>query len=67
VPGGFVFVASCSHNVGAGEFADAVRRGLGDAGRSGRVVKNAAAGPDHPVHPDLPESSYLKTLTLTLD
>jgi 23S rRNA (cytosine1962-C5)-methyltransferase len=67
VPGGFVFIASCSHNVGAGEFADAVRRGLGDAGRSGRVVRSAGAGPDHPVHPDLPESAYLKTLTLALD
>lgn len=66
-PGGFVFAASCSHNVGAAEFAEAVRRGLGDAGRGGRIVRAAGAAPDHPVHPDLPESAYLKALVLALD
>ena len=66
-PGGFLFLASCSYNVGAGEFAEAVRRGLGDAGRGGRIIRSAGAGPDHPVHPDLPETAYLKAITLALD
>jgi 23S rRNA (cytosine1962-C5)-methyltransferase len=66
-PTGFLFVASCSHNVEAGEFAEAVRRGLADAGRGARILKTAGAGPDHPVHPALPESAYLKALTLALD
>jgi 23S rRNA (cytosine1962-C5)-methyltransferase len=66
-PGGILFVASCSFNVGEAEFADAVRRGLGDAGRSGRILRVAGAGPDHPVHPALPETAYLKTMTLALD
>jgi 23S rRNA (cytosine1962-C5)-methyltransferase len=65
--GGILFLASCSYNVGAAEFAEAVRRGLADAGRSGRILRNAGAGPDHPVHPSLPESAYLKTTTLALD
>ncbi len=65
--GGFVFLASCSYNVGEAEFADAVRRGLADAGRSGRIIRIAGAGPDHPIHPALPETAYLKTLTLSLD
>lgn len=67
VPGGFAFLASCSHNVGAAEFAEAVRRGLADAGRTGRILRSSGAAPDHPVHPDLPESAYLKALTLTID
>jgi 23S rRNA (cytosine1962-C5)-methyltransferase len=67
VPGGFLFLASCSHNVGADDFAEAVRRGLADAGRNYRVLRNAGAGPDHPVHPALPETAYLKALTLALD
>jgi 23S rRNA (cytosine1962-C5)-methyltransferase len=67
VPGGFAFLASCSHNVGAAEFADVVRRGLADAGRTGRILRSSGAAPDHPVHPDLPESAYLKALTLTID
>jgi 23S rRNA (cytosine1962-C5)-methyltransferase len=66
-PGGFVFLASCSHNVAAADFAEAVRRGLADAGRAGRILREAGAGPDHPVHPALPESAYLKTMTLSLD
>ena len=66
-PSGFLFLASCSYNVGVAEFAEAVRRGLADAGRVGRILKSAGASPDHPVHPALPETAYLKTLTLTLD
>ena len=66
-PGGFLFIASCSHNVGAAEFADTVRRGLFDAGRAGRILRESGAGADHPVHPALPETAYLKALTLALD
>jgi 23S rRNA (cytosine1962-C5)-methyltransferase len=66
-PGGFVFLASCSHNVGSVEFAEAARRGLADAGRTGRILREAGAGPDHPVHMALPESAYLKSLTLALE
>jgi 23S rRNA (cytosine1962-C5)-methyltransferase len=66
-PGGFVFIASCSHNVGATDFAEAVRRGLADAGRTGRILREAGAGPDHPVNPALPETAYLKSQVLSLD
>jgi 23S rRNA (cytosine1962-C5)-methyltransferase len=64
---GILFLASCSFNVGEAEFAEAVRRGLGDAGRLSRVLRVAGADADHPIHPALPESAYLKTLTLALD
>jgi 23S rRNA (cytosine1962-C5)-methyltransferase len=66
-PGGFVFLASCSHNVPPADFAEAVRRGLADAGRTGRILREAGAAPDHPVHPALPESAYLKSRVLSLD
>jgi 23S rRNA (cytosine1962-C5)-methyltransferase len=66
-PGGFVFLASCSHNVEAADFAEAARRGLADAGRTARILREAGTGPDHPVHTALPESAYLKSLTLALD
>ena len=49
------------------EFAEAVRRGLADAGRAGRILRVAGADADYPVHPALPETAYLKTLTLALD
>lgn len=66
-PGGILFTASCSHNVEAPAFANEVVRGLAAAGRSGRILRAAGAAPDHPVHPNLPESAYLKSLTLQLD
>ena len=36
------------------------------AGIAGRILRSAGAGPDHPVHPWLPESAYLKSLVLQL-
>jgi 23S rRNA (cytosine1962-C5)-methyltransferase len=65
--GGILFIASCSYHVGAADFADAVRRGLADAGRAGRILRVAGADADHPIHPALPETAYLKTLTLAVD
>ena len=66
-PGGFLLAASCSHNVAPEAFALEVARGLGQAGRTGRVLRTAGAAPDHPVHPMLPESAYLKAMALQLD
>jgi 23S rRNA (cytosine1962-C5)-methyltransferase len=66
-PGGFLFIASCSHNVERALFDDEVRRGLGDARRSGRILLSSGAAADHPVHPLLPESVYLKGSLIQLD
>ncbi|WP_029010733.1 class I SAM-dependent rRNA methyltransferase [Azospirillum halopraeferens] len=66
-PGGILLAGSCSHNVDPPTFAEQVARGLVDAGRSGRILRFAGAGPDHPVHPHLPESAYLKAMVLQLD
>jgi 23S rRNA (cytosine1962-C5)-methyltransferase len=66
-PQGYLFLASCSHNVTPEDFWEAVRRGLEDAGRNARLLRSAGAAPDHPVHPHLPESAYLKALVLALD
>ncbi len=66
-PGGFLFAASCSHHMPVELFLEEIRHGLGQAGRTGSVLRAAGAGPDHPVHPFLPESAYLKALVLRLD
>ena len=66
-PGGFLLVASCSHHMSPENFADEVRHGLSNAQRSGRILRSAGAGSDHPLHPNLPESAYLKALLLQLD
>ncbi len=66
-PGGYLVAASCSHHADVDSFAGQVRRGLQDAGRAARILRTAGAAPDHPVHPSLPESAYLKAQFLALD
>ena len=66
-PGGMIFIASCSHHMESAAFAAEVARGLEDAGRHGRILASTGAGMDHPVHPLLPESAYLKGQLLQLD
>ncbi|MFL1461113.1 class I SAM-dependent rRNA methyltransferase [Roseococcus sp. DSY-14] len=66
-PGGFLFIASCSHHAEPGAFAGAVAEGVFRARRTGRILWSGGAGPDHPVHPILPESAYLKAQLLQLD
>jgi len=66
-PGGFLFCASCSHHMPVEAFALETARGLQQAGRTGRIIRSAGASSDHPVHPWLPESAYLKALMYQLD
>ena len=66
-PGGFWFVACCAHLLPGELFAKEVAIGLGQTGRTGRIVFSGGAGPDHPVHPHVPESAYLKWQVLQLD
>ncbi|MDX6749697.1 class I SAM-dependent rRNA methyltransferase [Geminicoccaceae bacterium 1502E] len=65
--GGFLCIASCSHNVDEASFAREVYIGIRAAGRSARMIYRGGAGPDHPIHPALPESAYLKFLAYALD
>lgn len=64
---GFLLLASCSHNIAPDRFASECALGLQRAGRQARLIRQAGAGPDHPVHPMLPESAYLKALVYALD
>jgi len=66
-PDGILMLASCSHNIPPDRFAAECAQGLLRAGRRARLIRQAGAGPDHPVHPLLPESAYLKALAYALD
>jgi 23S rRNA (cytosine1962-C5)-methyltransferase len=66
-PGGMLFIASCSHNMPAADFATQVSRGIHEGGRSAKQLYATGAAPDHPVHPFLPESAYLKALILQVE
>jgi 23S rRNA (cytosine1962-C5)-methyltransferase len=66
-PGGFLVLCSCSHAADLARFREASLRGVGRAGRTAQIVHTGGAGPDHPVHPWLAETAYLKALFLRLD
>ena len=62
VEGGYLGLCSCSHAADLGKFRAASIRGIGRAGREGQLIHTGAAGPDHPTHPQLAQSGYLKAL-----
>lgn len=60
--GGFFFIISCSHNMDLATFTAEAAQGLYEAKRQGRILRTCFAAPDHPVHPRLAETAYLKGL-----
>ena len=67
VPGGWLVLCSCSHAADPESFHRANTRGMAAAGRQAALVHSGRAGPDHPSHLALPETSYLKALFYRLD
>lgn len=64
--GGTMVLCSCSHAADLTRFHQACTRGIGRAGRQGALVHTGFAGPDHPQHPMLAETGYLKALVFAL-
>ncbi|MGR3322781.1 MAG: RSP_2647 family RNA methyltransferase [Pseudooceanicola sp.] len=60
--GGYLGLCSCSHAADLARFRQACTRGIGRAGRGSQLIHTGQAGPDHPMHPHLAESGYLKAL-----
>lgn len=66
-PEGFLLLASCSHNIPLERFAQECAIGIARTGRNASLIHQAGVSPDHPVHPMLPETAYLKALVYALD
>ena len=66
IGGGYLTLCSCSHAVDLEKFRTACIRGIGRAGRQGQLIFTGGAGPDHPLHTSLAETSYLKTLVFRI-
>ena len=64
--GGYLGLCSCSHAADLAKFRTASIRGIGRAGRKSALIHTGFAGPDHPLHPQLAESGYLKSLFFRL-
>ena len=64
---GLLVSCSCSHHLSEEQLQRILLRESRQAGRRLQILERGGQGPDHPVHPLLPESAYLKAIVLQLD
>ena len=63
-PGGILVSSSCSHHLTAEALRTCVAQAAARLGLHGRLLGSGSQGPDHPVHASMPETAYLKCVTL---
>lgn len=63
-PGGILATSSCSYHMSRDAFLRTVQQAARKAGVELQLLFAAGQGPDHPIHPAIPETGYLKTLFL---
>ena len=66
-PDGVLVSCSCSHHLGVGDLQDAIAKAARGSGRRLQLLESGAQGPDHPVHPAIPETRYLKAFFCRID
>jgi 23S rRNA (cytosine1962-C5)-methyltransferase len=60
---GILVSASCSYHMPREALQDAMLRATRRVGRGLQILEQGHQGPDHPVHPAIPETAYLKAFT----
>ncbi len=63
-PGGYILTSSCSHHMSEADFQEIVLTAALKAGRQYVILKMGGPAVDHPVHPRMPETRYLKFMLL---
>jgi 23S rRNA (cytosine1962-C5)-methyltransferase len=59
-PEGTLVSCSCSYHVSAEELQDAIAKAARGADKHVQILEMGGQAPDHPVHPAIPETRYLK-------
>ena len=57
---GILVSCSCSYHLSAEALQDAIGKAARTAGRRVQLLEQGGQAPDHPVHPAIPETRYLK-------
>lgn len=65
--GGILMLASCSHNATIHDLISAANDGFRKANKKAKLIRSFGAGFDHPIHPALQESEYLKSITFLIE
>jgi len=58
---GILVSGSCSSHLGRDELVRTVQAASRHVDRSAQLLEMGGQGPDHPIHPAIPETAYLKT------
>jgi 23S rRNA (cytosine1962-C5)-methyltransferase len=61
-PDGLLVSCSCSYHMAEGALVDAVQAAARATGRFVQILERGGQSADHPVHPAIPETRYLKAL-----
>jgi 23S rRNA (cytosine1962-C5)-methyltransferase len=61
--GGYLISASCSYHLKREQLQDTILKASRHVDRNAVIVEQGHQGPDHPVHPAIPETDYLKSFT----
>jgi 23S rRNA (cytosine1962-C5)-methyltransferase len=60
---GILVSCSCSHHLAQDDLIGAIQQAARHVGRFVQIVEVGGHAPDHPIHPAIPETRYLKALT----
>lgn len=63
---GILISASCSHHLGREKLSDLMLKGARHIDRDMQLLEEGHQGPDHPIHPAIPETRYIKSFTARL-
>lgn len=58
--GGFLVTSSCSHHITEDAFVDTVKNAAYKENKSLKLIHKGSHAADHPIHPQMPETEYLK-------
>ncbi|MFT6051657.1 MAG: 23S rRNA (cytosine1962-C5)-methyltransferase [Halioglobus sp.] len=61
-PGGILVSASCSMHLSRADLMQAMQGAANRAGVQLQIIEQGGQGPDHPIHPAIPETEYLKAV-----
>ena len=60
---GILVSCSCSHHLAQDDLIGAIQQAARHVGRFVQLIEVGGHAPDHPIHPAIPETRYLKALT----
>lgn len=63
-PDGLLVTSSCSHHLSREQFQRSIQQAARASGRELQRLRDSGQGPDHPIHPAIAETAYLKTAVL---